>query len=263
MTPTVPADDRGLLLGDGLFETLLWEDGGLVDPDLHWARLARGCQELGLPAPSGLDCDRACFEAVRRAELREERAAVRLTVTAGSGGRGLERPVRLAPRLFATAAFAAPPEGPVRLAFSSVVRNEGSPASRLKTLSYLDSVLARREALAAGADEALMLNAAGEIACASAANVFWFDGEALCTPALDCGVLDGIVRGRVIEAARALGLTVREVRANVAALKAATGLFLTNSLIGLRPVESLEGGAVAADPRVAELARAVGVRTRA
>lgn len=245
---TIAAADRGLLLGDGLFETLLWSGGALIAFEAHAARLARGCAALGLPVP---DIDRlraAALDAVARAGLSTTRAAVRLTWTAGTGGRGLDRPADLAPRLIASAAPSSRPTGGARLAAVDIRRNEGSPASRLKTLAYLDNILARRSARAAGADEALMLNNRGEIACAAAANVFWFDGDALVTPALDCGVMDGIVRGAVIERARGARIEVREDRVARDRLERAKGLFLTNSLIGLWPVEALDGVAVRPHP---------------
>ena len=232
----IEADDRGFLLGDGLFETVLWENGVFAAFDAHAVRLIVGCATLGLPAPEQATLEAAAMTAIAREGLRETRAAVRLTWTAGSGGRGLDRPPEIAPRLATTAAAAPKPTTPARLIVSAIRRNEGSPASRLKSLAYLDNVLARREARAAGADEALMLNNRGEIAGAAAANLFWFEGDTLVTPALECGVLAGITRAAVIERARTIGWTVREDRAPVAALTGATGLFLTNSLIGVRPV---------------------------
>ncbi len=245
---TIDAADRGLLLSDGLFETLLWSGGELAAFEAHAARLTRGCAALGLPAP---DFDRlrgAAVDAVARAGLSATRAAVRLTWTAGIGGRGLDRPADLTPRLIASAAPSPRPTGAARLRTVGIRRNEGSPASRLKTLAYLDNVLARRSARAMGADEALMLNNRGEIAGGAAANVFWFEGDVLVTPALDCGVLDGIVRNAVIERARGVGIEVRQVRAARDRLERASGLFLTNSLIGPRPVETLDGVAVRPHP---------------
>jgi branched-chain amino acid aminotransferase/4-amino-4-deoxychorismate lyase len=189
--------------------------------------------------------------ALALAGLDEARAAVRVTWTAGSGGRGLDRPARPAPRLSVTAAAAAKPVGPARLALSSVRRNDQSPASRLKTLAYLDNVLARAEARDRGADEAVMLNTAGEVACAAAANLFWLAGDRLFTPALACGVLAGVTRATVIAAAPALGLSVAEVRAGPEALSQADAVFLTNSLIGVRSVSDFEGRAIG----VSDLAR--------
>ena len=240
----IDADDRGFTLGDGLFETVLWENGALAAFEAHVPRLIAGCATLGLPAPDGEALESAAIAAIEQAGLQTTRAAVRLTWTAGSGGRGLDRPTRVMPRLIATAAASPKPTTPARLIVSTIRRNESSPASRLKSLAYLDNVLARREARATGADEGLMLNNRGEIACAAAANVFWFERETLVTPALECGVLDGIMRAVVIERARGLGWEVREDRAPVAALTDATGVFLTNSLIGIRPVGTLGGRAV-------------------
>jgi len=232
--------DRGFTLGDGLFETLLWQGGRLHEVAAHLDRMAAGCGVLGLPAPERSAAEAMMRDAVAAAGLAETRAAVRLTLSAGPGGRGLDRPEAIEPVLVATAAAAPRPTTPARLAVSGVRRNDGSPASRLKTLSYLDNVLARREALAAGADEALMLDTRGRLSCAGAANLFWMVDDRLFTPALDCGVLAGVVRGRTIAAARARGIAVEEVAAAPEILRRASGIFLTNSLIGLRPVDEIE-----------------------
>jgi branched-chain amino acid aminotransferase/4-amino-4-deoxychorismate lyase len=238
----VPGDDRGLLLGDGLYETLLARGGELEDFEPHIERMIRGCTVIGLEPPAPEAARAKAQAALEAAGLAGERAAVRLTLTAGSG-RGLDRAPGSAPRLYAMAAPAPEPQGDVRLAIVSVRRNDASPASRLKALSYLDNVLARREARAAGADEALMLNTRGELACAAAANLFWIEAGRLFTPALACGVLDGIMRGRVLEAAGGLDVEALEVRAGPEALEGAEAMFLTSSLVGVRPVAALEGRA--------------------
>ncbi|MGH6958545.1 MAG: aminotransferase class IV [Caulobacteraceae bacterium] len=230
----VPLDDRGLLLADGLFETLLWKNGALTLAKAHAARMAKGAAALGLAAPSLDDFRTRAEAAVRDAGLGASRAAVRITLTAGSGGRGLERPEAPSPRLFATAAPSQRPTGAARLFVSTIRRNPSSPASRFKTLAYLDNVLARREARAAGADEGAMLSTSGELACAAAANLFWIEGGALFTPAAETGRLGGIMAGEVMTAARRLGVRMREVREGPEALARADAIFLTNSLIGLR-----------------------------
>jgi branched-chain amino acid aminotransferase/4-amino-4-deoxychorismate lyase len=232
----MPLDDRGLLLGDGLFETLLAQDGELVWLEAHLDRLAAGCEVLGLPPPDRAGAVQAMALALVQDGLAHGRAAVRLTLTAGPGGRGLDRPESLSPRLFATAQPAPGPPGPARLATSAVRRNAGSPASRLKTLAYLDNVLARREARDAGAEEALMLNTDGLVACAGAANLFWIADGRLFTPALDCGVLAGIARARTLAAAAAMGVETVEAHAGPPEVAAAEAVMLTNSLIGVRQV---------------------------
>jgi branched-chain amino acid aminotransferase/4-amino-4-deoxychorismate lyase len=231
----VPLDDRGLLLGDGLFETLLFTRGELMLAEDHARRMQAGAAVLGLPAPTTAEFVACATAAVGAAGLTGARAAVRITLTAGSGGRGLDRPAQLRQRLYATAAPSAKPEGEATLAIVETRRNQASPASGLKTLAYLDNVLARREATAARADEAVMLNTLGEVACAAAANLFWLQAGVLLTPASQTGRLEGVMARQVIAAAAALGQEVRQVRESAQALAAADTIFLTNSLIGVRP----------------------------
>lgn len=225
----IPQNDRGLLLGDGLFETLLATDGDLPHLAAHLDRMAAGCAVLDLPFDR-VEAERR----VRDAAPGEGRFAIRLTLTAGSGGRGLDRPDVVLPRLFATAAPSAPVATPATAIVAATRRNEGSPAARLKTLSYLDNVLARSEASAAGVDEAVMLNNRGQLACAGAANLFWIEDGRLFTPALDCGVLAGITRARLLELA-----AVEEIAVGIEALARAEAVFLTNSLIGVRALSRL------------------------
>lgn len=245
----MPLDDRGLLLGDGLFETILARDGVLILFEQHIDRMQRGCMALGLPAPDLEDARSLCQSMLEESGYGSGRAAVRMTLTAGSGGRGLDRPPAPEPHIFASVAPAPRPDGPVALATSELRRNEGSPAARLKTLSYVDNVLARRMAAPA---EALLLNNRGEIACAAAANIFWVRGGRLFTPHRDCGVLDGVMRGQVMAMAR-----VEEVKAPRAMLEGADAIFLTSSLVGVRPVSSLDGVRIGSHPMVERLAAAL------
>ena len=232
----IPIDDRGLLLGDGLFETVLFKAGEPVLWDAHLERLGRGCAALGLPMPDAKRLRAEAHKAITERRLGSARAAVRLTWTAGSGGRGLTRPEPPTPRLIVSAAASPRPDSPVAVVVSTIRRNARSPSARLKTLAYVDNVLARREAEAAGADEALLLNTAGHMACATAANLFWITEGRLYTPSLSCGVLDGIMRAQVLAAA-----PVEEVRANLDTVLKAEAAFLTNSLIGIRTIKVMAG----------------------
>lgn len=242
----IPLDDRGLLLGDGVFETILAKDGVLDAWTAHLARMRAGCETLGLPEPDAAEALGLCRDALATSGLTQGRAAVRLTLTAGSGGRGLDRPAAPTIRLFATAAPSPAPTGPARLHTATTRRNAASPASNLKTLSYLDNVLARREALAAGRDEAAMLDGSGRVSCAGAANIFWMQDGRLFTPAPRCGVLPGIMRARILAAAERAGAAATEVEAGIEEAKAADAVFLTNSLIGLRSVASWDEAAYGA-----------------
>lgn len=235
MTPIQP-NDRGFTLGDGLFETVLADRGRLVLWLEHMHRLADGCVELVLPIPDDALCADEAARAVAEAGLQDDRAAVRLSWSAGPGGRGLDRPTDPDPVLIVTAAPAPLDASPLSLATVSLRRNPTSPASRLKTLAYLDNVLARREARMATADEALMLDTRGMLACAAAANLFWVEGDQLFTPALDLGVLAGTVRAALLAK-----FDVVEIAAPRQVLDRADAIFLTSSLIGVRAVARLDG----------------------
>lgn len=235
--------ERGFLLGDGLFETLLAVDGRAPLSERHLARLAASASALGIPLPFAIAEIEAASRALLRASgLAEGLAALRITLAAGPGPRGLARPESARPTLLITAAGReAGRLPPARLHLASTRVAAASPLRRHKTLSYLENVLAWREAVAAGADEALLLNTEDRIAEASAANLFALRDGALWTPPIEDGALPGITRGLVLELARVEGLGLREVGLRVEDLIVADAVFLTSSLAGLRPVSALGG----------------------
>jgi branched-chain amino acid aminotransferase len=288
--------DRGLTLGDGLFDTALALNGRIAFEAEHIARLVASAATLGIPADAA-----AIRAAMRTLAGRGDRLAIRTTLTRGAGPRGLKPPETPQPTLFATAA----PSGraiafaPLRLWPTRIARNDTSPAARLKTLGYLDAVLAARDAAEAGFDEALFLNTRGKVACAGTGNLFCVLGTSspppsagegtlqsrggegqrdgsdrgnlsdisgtvaplsrppltrgppspaegggtggwqLITPPLTDGVLAGIVRAQLLALAPAHGLTVEERSLTPDDLRAARGLFVTNSLRLLAPVTAL------------------------
>ncbi|WP_232628761.1 aminotransferase class IV [Methylobacterium sp. Leaf118] len=242
---TLPFDmgDRGLLLGDGLFDTALAVGGRVAFEAAHVARLAAAAASLGIPAePERI---RAAMGALAGALPL---AAIRTTLTRGAGPRGLAPPAEPAPFLFASAAPAKAGlfGAPLRLLPTEIARNETSPAARLKTLGYLDAVLAARAARAAGFDEALFLNTKGRVACAGTGNLFAVFGAVIVTPPPGEGVLPGIIRGAIVSTiAPALGVTVEERPLLPSELGWAEAMFVTNSLRLIAPVAAL--GATAYD----------------
>ena len=229
--PVIRADDRGFLLADGLFETLLVQAGQIACLDAHLARLEAGARILGFSPPSGLA--EALHLVLEANQLSD--AALRLTVTRGPGPRGLLPPAVPMPTALITAAPWRKPETPARVVTGAIRRDEHSPLSRLKTLNYLGQVLARQSVPAA--DEVLMENMAGRLACASAANIFVFSGGDWITPPISEGALPGITRSSILarRLARVAPITA-EIPINAMAL--------TSSLIGIRPVASLDGHAL-------------------
>lgn len=220
--------DRGFTLGDGLFETIAVRDGAGLRLAAHFARLRTGADLLGLPVTLS---DDALAEAVTATAagngLRD--AAVRLTLSAGAGPRGLPRPDPVRPTLLLTAAPLPPQQPAARLIVArGTCRNERSPLSRIKSMNYLDSILARREAAAAGADDAVMLNTQGRVAEATAANLFLQLDCGWVTPPVEEGALPGVMRAAMIVAWEAAERPV-----TVDDLRRADSIMLTTAL-GLR-----------------------------
>lgn len=235
---TLPANDRGLLLGDGLFETLLLQDGRLWRKAWHLRRLRDAAAILALPLDARIE--QALQDLANAAPTGCH--VLRLTVTRGPGARGLRLPEQIQPSVFARLLpWTLAPGQPLRLVQSGIRRNETSPLSRLKTLNYLDNILALDNALARGADDALLLNMQGRVACTSAANLCMAVGDTLFTPPIDDGVLPGITRQVVQEKAGAIGLAMREQSLAVADLPRARAVFALNSLRLAQPVQSLDG----------------------
>jgi branched-chain amino acid aminotransferase len=114
----------------------------------------------------------------------------------------------------------------------------------LKSLAYLDNILAARDAIAAGADDALFLNDAGQPACSTIANLFVIRGNELATPPVSEGVLAGTMRALILESAAAAGLHGEERSLSSSEMLEADAVFLTNSVRFLAPVVSLDGAAL-------------------
>jgi branched-chain amino acid aminotransferase len=236
---TLPADHRGLTLGDGLFETMLMVNGELPYVQLHMARMARSAAVLGLPYPEGMigvalsDLGKAAGTKPHAVRVRLLRGETR-TGLADDGG----EPILL---VTATPHDVSLIGRPCRLATVSIARNPKSVASTHKTLSYIDAIAAAREAEQVGADQALMLNAAGSVASSAIANLFLLKGETLVTPSTDQGILPGTTRQRLLQAAAALGLKPVERGVDRSELLVADAVFLTNALRLMSPVTEIDG----------------------
>ncbi|MFG1478220.1 aminotransferase class IV [Xanthobacter sp. V4C-4] len=241
--------DRGFTLGDGLFETLRVRDGRILRLDAHLARLEAGARVLGLPLPQ---LDLAAVLDDTRAANGLADAVLRLTVTRGEGPRGVLPPAAPQPTVLVTIAPMAPPPAAARLIVAtSTRRNERSPLAGVKSLNYLDNILARQEAATAGADDAILLNTRDHVAETSIANVFAVIEGHLLTPPLADGALPGVMRAAV------LALAGAERTLSVDDLARAEEVFLSSSL-GLRSVAELAGRPLASAATVLRLKTALG-----
>lgn len=234
-TGLVPFDlaDRGLLLGDGVFDTSLVLAGKMVWRAAHVARLVAACQTLGFAVEV-----RKIEAAIDSVLLGTENASLRVTVTRGVGPRGVAPPKEAKPTIFATIAplRTAALFAPVKLHPVAIRRNETSPASQLKSLAYVDSVLAMRDAIAAGCDDALFHNTRGHIACTAIGNLFALFEDQLVTPPLEEGIVPGIARARILETCDDLGLEPIERALVPADLDRADAIVVSNSLRLVVPV---------------------------
>jgi branched-chain amino acid aminotransferase len=240
--------DRGFTLGDGVFETLRLYAGAAFRLEAHLRRLARGASVLGLEVPASLGPDIARAVAAATREGVGD-AALRVTLTRGIGAPGLAPPAVAHPTLVvAIHSLDAPtpwPERAITARIVSVRRNEHSPLSSCKTLAFTDSVVALAEARAAGAEDAILLDAAGHVSEGSASNVFVVSDDTLVTPPESCGILPGITRAAVLDVAASRGIAI-EVRAlEPEELLLAREVFLTSTLREITPVVRVDGTRIA------------------
>lgn len=256
----VPADqaridpaDRGLTLGDGLFETMRVADGRIAHLSRHLDRLRQGAAILRFPPPDLDRIEDALCQVLRRNDVAH--GALRLTLTRGAGPRGLLPPPRPAPTLlvvpFPAAASGAAVPTPARVVVSTrITRDAASPLSRVKSLNYLPNILARLEAEQRGADDALLLNAAGRLAESTISTLLVSRDDGLLTPPLDDGALPGIARAVLL----ARGLAA-EAPLTPGDVRAARGALLVNSL-SVRPIASLDGDPLPCPDGLADRVRA-------
>jgi branched-chain amino acid aminotransferase len=266
----VPVLDHGFLFGDGVFEGIRVTDRGIFRLDDHMKRLATAARAVGIDPTGGFDRVREIACETTRAWGRRE-GYLRLIVTRGEGALGIDPATCPEPAVVCIAAGPHVPdtekaERGLDLITSSLRRPSADVLDpRVKSMNYLNNVLAKREATLRGADDALVLNARGLVAEASATNVFALSGSRLDTPPVTDGALEGLTRRTVLELAPELGLEVREQSLGRFDLYAADAVFLTGSRAGLVAVGSLDGSPIsqAGRPRVAEIEAAFVERARA
>ena len=255
----VPLSDRGFLLGDGLFETVRVANGKPFRFAQHLERLARGAEFLKIKLPfTPRELQKFAEQLIALNELAG--AVLRVTLTRGAGGRGYSIKNSGAPTLALTMhpLPAQNPDEPVQwsLVTSSFRIPAGDALAAFKTSSKVLNVLARAEAEASGADEALLLNTNGEVAETAGGNLFWIYQDHVCTVPTGRGVLPGITRAVVLEICQSLGLATNKRIVKPEQLRNAEGIFVTQSALGIIPVAAFDGQPVAPSPLVDQLAGA-------
>ena len=255
----VPVNDRGFLLGDGLFETVRVAGGKPFRLAQHLERMTRGADLLKIKMPfTPKELQGFSAELIEKNQLPD--SILRVTLTRGPGTRGYstkgaDKPTLL---LMLHPVPLVNPDEPLQWSMvTSPLRIPASDAlSSFKTTSKAFHVYARAEAEARGADEALLLNTNGEVAEAAGGNLFWVYHEKICTVPTGRGVLPGITRAVVLEICQALGLETNKRVIKPEMLRQAEGIFVTTTPLGIVPVASLDGFPVAPSPLVDQIASA-------
>ncbi len=237
--------DHGFLYGDGVYETLRSYGNRIFMRDQHLARLRRSAESIGLtiPIPETQWPD-LLHEAMRRNEVGTDRvdAYLRITVSRGEGEIGLDP--ALCPRstvVIMTKALHPPSPGLLRdgVALTVAQTRRNLPAAlspQIKSTNFLNNILAKRESIAAGTFDSLFLNWREELTECTISNLFFISHGVVHTPALDCGILDGITRTIVMTLAEEEGLSVQEGHYHLTDLHSAEECFLTNTSMEVMPV---------------------------
>jgi branched-chain amino acid aminotransferase len=257
--------DHGFLYGDGVFEGMRVFDGGLFRAPDHLARLGRSARTIGLTVPVDPDALLEIIgEVVRRSGLQD--AHVRPLVTRGFGGPGID-PRNCPEPTLVVSAYPFPPflgSDPIRLITSAIVRKAPrSLGAHVKSMNYLDGIMAKQQAGDLGVHDAVMLDSLGAVAECTGANLFLIVGETLVTPTTRAA-LPGITRRTVLEIAAEQGIEAEERDVWPMELYCADGAFVTGSGAGIVPIGSFDGRPVVQPehPLVARLQEAYRARTR-
>lgn len=233
---TVSVFDRGLVTGDGVFETLLVRHGRPFAVARHLARLGHSAAGLGIPLPARDELEHAVAEVAASVRHRE-RARLRITVTAGPGPLGSLRDDSRPTLVVAAAPIEEPPAASARVAVAPWPRNEHGALAGLKTISYAENVVALDWARRRGASEAILGNVAGNLCEGTGSNVFVVVDGSLLTPPLSAGALAGVTRDLVIGL---VDCVEKDVPLAALAAGEVEEIFLTSTTRGVQAVAAVD-----------------------
>lgn len=235
--PCIRHNDRGFTLGHGLFETILVKKGAIPALGYHWERLKTSAEMIGISLPFTLLKLEAMIKMlIRENHLQDKIAGSRVTLTHGESERGILPSQAPKPNFLITAFECMPStDKPLEALIVQTRKNELSVTSKIKSMSYLDNILAKKEAMKEGYDEAILLNTAGKIADGSISNIFMVKDSQIITPLITDGALPGVVRAILLEELKD-EFSFVEKTINPAELMLADEIFLTNALMGIKKV---------------------------
>lgn len=239
-TPCIRHNDRGLTLGHGLFETILVKRNTIPALQYHWKRLEASVPILQINLPFSYDeLEFMLRELIIKNHLKDKLAGARITITHGEAARGLLPAQNPEPNFLITVfECATSNNNPYSALIVNTRKNEHSAAAKVKTISYIDNILAKQEAIHQGYDEAILLNTVSNIADGSISNIFMVKDNQIITPPISDGALPGVIRAILLkEFSKDFFIAERSI--NPAALMLADEVFLTNALMGIKSVNKL------------------------
>jgi branched-chain amino acid aminotransferase len=241
--------DHGLLYGDGVFEGMRAYSGNVFRLTEHIDRLYESALAICLKIPmSKSDMIAAVNKTLEINSLKD--AYIRLVVTRGAGSLGLDPNRTSDPQIIIIADHIAlydPKfyEEGLKIITASTIRNHPAALSpRIKSLNYLNNIMAKIEGLQAGCMEAIMLNHKGEVAECTGDNIFIVKRGELLTPPKDAGILEGITRNAILELAQSLNIPTKEIALTRHDLFVADECFLTGSAAEVIPVVSIDNRSI-------------------
>lgn len=237
--------DHGLIVGDGVFETLRVYQGIPFAWTRHLARLHTSATGLGLVAPEAEELRIAADAVLAANELREAR--LRITVTGGIAPPGSRR-APVPPTVIVVAFELEPTQSEANVMTVPWTRNEGGALAGLKTISYAENVRALAYVEERGAQEAMFANTQGNLCEATGSNVFLVLGTQCLTPPLSAGCLNGVTRQLLLEVGSELGISIAHYDVPVDALRNADEAFLASTVREVQPIATVDGVALPISP---------------
>lgn len=239
--PAIHFNDRGFLLGDGIFETIKVVNGHLSLFKQHYTRLKQSAEKIFIPLSyNESDLENMCLDLLKANNLDKDIAALRITVSRGLSARGIAITENSEPTICISASAYTPnPEFHPSAYIADIKRNEFSDLTKLKTTSYLESIMTRKIANDHGYDEGIMLNTKGAITETSIGNIFFIIDNKILTPRIEDGILPGIIRQTVIAKAKLLNIPISEIELMPEIISQVDSAFHTNSLIEIQALSKI------------------------
>ena len=236
---TFDISDRGLLLGDGIFDTMLYQNNELTYYNDHYKRLKTAAKLLSFNFNlTNEQLKNIITNLIKKNNFQNKQIAIRTNITRGVSKRGLDFDkshkvgIYIKLNIIPKSLFMKS----IKLGIANIRRNNTSPISQNKTLNYLDNVIEKNRATKNGYEDAIFLNINKKVSSTTTSNIFYVQKNKIYTPPLKDGVLNGVMREQFLKKKIATTQTT-----SLNNLLKSDYIFLTNSIFGIRPVKTISG----------------------